>query len=152
MSGTKVAQAVIKNITYTEDNNISDIENEVVLQTIASELGLAPRIFTIKYERDHAVLAVEEIKEMCLADMYGEKAGDLPESIWEKIRDALQLLYDEEGIEYVALSPYNFVEREDGSICITNFGDAFIGDGDDEIDPVLQDFLDGANEWNEDFI
>jgi hypothetical protein len=152
MSGTKVAQAVIKNITYTEDNNISDIENEVVLQTIASELGLAPRIFTIKYEDDHAVLAVEDVKEMCLADMYGEKAADLPESLWDKIRQAVKLLLDEEGIEYVALSPYNFVEREDGSIYITNFGDAFIGDEDDEIDPVLQDFLDGTNEWSEDFI
>jgi RIO-like serine/threonine protein kinase len=152
MSGTEVAKAVIKNITYTEDNNISDIENEVVLQTIASELGLAPRIFTVKYEDDHAVLAVEEVEEMSVADMYGEKSEDLPEDLWERIRNAVKLLLDEEGIEYVALSPYNFVEREDGSIYITNFGDAYIGNGDEEIDPNLQDFLDGSNEWSADFL
>jgi RIO-like serine/threonine protein kinase len=151
MSGTEVAKAVIKNITYTEDNNISDIENEVVLQTIASELGLAPRIFTVKYEDDHAVLAVEEVEEMSVADMYGENSEDLPESLWDKIRNAVKILLDEEGIEYVALSPYNFVEREDGSIYITNFGDAYIGNGDEEIDQNLQDFLDGSNEWSADF-
>lgn len=45
-----------------------------------------------------------------LADIYGEEAEDIPQNYWDEISRIISILYYEEGIEYIDLTPYNLVE------------------------------------------
>ena len=66
----------------------------------------------------------------------------------------MNTLLEKEAIEYVDISPYNFIEVDD-NIYVVNFKDAFYSDektgGDGYINEFLDDFLEGENDWNPDF-
>ena len=66
---------------------------------------------------------MEDIDEMCLADMYGENIKDIPQHLLEQIYDILVKLYLQASIEYTDITPYNFIEKE-GRVYIIDFGDA----------------------------
>jgi hypothetical protein len=86
-----------------------------------------------------------------LYTLYGDDPADIPDWIWEQIRLIIQILYDEEGIEYVDITPYNFMESN-RKIYILDFGDArYIPETDEPINWFLEEFLEGTNSWNPDF-
>lgn len=124
---------------------------EVEIQNIASELGFAPKIRKIFKEKDEWTVLMDNLGiENSLVNIYGENAEDVPDDIWDQIRDMIRTLYEEYEIEYVDVTPYNFLEV-DGKIWMVDFGDArFVKTGID-IDWYLQEFLDGENTWNPDF-
>ena len=125
-------------------------ELEVELQTIASKYYFAPRISNIEKNGQHVRIHMEDVEELCLADAYGDDPKDIPEWIWDDIREIITTLYEEEGIEYVDITPYNFIEK-DGKIYIIDFGDARYNTG-PEIDWFLTEFIyEEKNCWNPDY-
>ena len=133
---------------FTKEITSSKSELEIELQTIASKYGFCPRI--LKTEDDGKVVRVhmEDVEEEPLVVEYGEDPSDVPDWIWNEIRRMIQTLYDEEGIEYVDITPYNFIEKN-GRIYMIDFGDAKYTNG--EPDWFLAEFLEGENSWNPDY-
>jgi serine/threonine-protein kinase RIO1 len=82
--------------------------------------------------------------------MYGDTIGDIPEWIQEAILDILYALYTVAKIEYIDVTPYNFIER-DGVVWIIDFGHA--KDVADEMDPYLDEVFASWNlsKWNPEF-
>lgn len=63
----------------------------------------------------------------------------------------VRTLFEEEGIEYIDITPYNFLENE-GELYMIDFGDARYIPTNIEMDWFLKEFLeDGVNSWNPDF-
>lgn len=133
---------------FTKEISLSKSELEIELQTIASNYGFCPRI--LRTEEDGKVVRVhmEDVEEEPLVVEYGEDPSDIPDWIWNEIRRMIQTLYDEEGIEYVDITPYNFIEKN-GRIYMIDFGDAKYIDG--ETNWFLAEFLEGENSWNPDY-
>lgn len=129
------------NVPYEE------IRREARLQRRAAAIGISPRVIRCTQN----TIAMENMREECIADKYGEDIDDIPEWIKEDIMDILYLLYSVIGIEYIDVTPYNFIEKH-GVIWIIDFGHA--KDADDyEIDPYLdQVFADWKlTKWNTEF-
>jgi len=139
----------IKTILY---DNVSQgkISLEAELQRIASKYKFCPEIYDVAYSTDKAFITMENLNEMCIADKYGEDPSKLPETYWNQIREILKTLLYEEGIEYIDITPYNFIEKED-KIYIIDFGHAYYTNKKKNINWFLQELLDGSNSWNPDF-
>jgi tRNA A-37 threonylcarbamoyl transferase component Bud32 len=132
------------------------IDREIEMQEISSKYGFSPKIINSKItfnKEDNKYIGnitMEHIKEMCLADKYGEDPQNIPKIIWDQIRIILKILYNEEGIEYIDITGYNFIEKN-GKVYIIDFGDAIYSKKDKEINWFLNYFLCGHNGWNPDF-
>jgi len=125
-------------------------ELEIELQTIASKYGFAPRILTINGNE----VTMEKINGPCLADLYTDDPTMIPDWIWKEIRRILRVLLEREGIEYIDITSYNFIQESDtNKIWIIDFGHAHytkVKEG-NPINWFLQDILDGVRDWNPDF-
>ena len=131
----------------------NDALNEIELQKIASSYGFAPKIIDVNFTTDSCEINMEDLgKEHTLFDIYGEEAENIPKNIWEQIRHILGILYYRENIEYIDITPYNFILLEN-KVYIIDFGHAQKKEStdDEEINYFLEDFLNGVNEWNEEF-
>jgi tRNA A-37 threonylcarbamoyl transferase component Bud32 len=121
------------------------IRKEARLQRHAAALGLAPKIIRCTSR----TIVMEDLKAKCLADVYGDKIEDLPEWVKEDILDILNTLYTAGGIEYVDITPYNFIEL-DGIVWIIDFGHAKYAS--ETVDSFLEEILDNWElKWNPDF-
>lgn len=138
--------------TFTKiiEDEEEKIALEVELQTVAHKYSFAPEIYDYGYNYDdeEGVIDMEFIDEVCLADKYGVEPENIPEYIWDKIRCILNILFFEEGICYIDITPYNFIEK-DGEVYIIDFGDAYYSKNMNEF---LNKFLvENHNGWNPDF-
>jgi tRNA A-37 threonylcarbamoyl transferase component Bud32 len=122
---------------------------EVELQMEAASLGFAPRILAVEKDENEWIIVMEDIEADCLADVYGEDPEDIPEWIWDDIRLIVSTLLTEKSIEYIDITPYNFIEK-DGRVYIIDFGDAKYEDA-DETNWFLLEFINGENSWNPDY-
>ena len=123
----------------------SKIDLEAELQDVAWKCGFAPEIFKLTDD----TIYMEKIDGHTLADVYGEDPNNVPPRIWRKIRDMVTHLWEEEGIEYVDITPYNFIET-DNRIYMIDFGDAKYSDT-EPMNWFLKEFIEGENSWNPDF-
>jgi len=139
----------IKQIKYTE-RSTDKINLEIELQQIASRYKFCPKIIKTNYDETKCTIEMENLNEMCLADKYGDLAEHIPVEFWEQIRNILVTLYEVEGIEYIDITPYNFIEK-DNKVYIIDFGDAYYIKKNKPINWFLQEVLDGYNGWNPDF-
>ena len=105
-----------------EFNNVpyKTICNEVELQTRAAYAGFAPMILATDKK---TYIEMENLDEMCIADMYGEDIDAIPNYIIEEIYVILERLYTQYDIEYIDVTPYNFIEYA-GKTWIIDFGHA----------------------------
>jgi RIO-like serine/threonine protein kinase len=94
---------------------------EAELQNIAAEYGFAPKIHSI----DGSSVTMDKIDGACLADIYTDDPYKVPDAIWFEINRILAVLYEREGIEYIDITSYNFMEDKQGKIWIIDFGDAY---------------------------
>jgi RIO-like serine/threonine protein kinase len=128
-----------------------DIDNEIELQIVASKYGFCPKIFGYTFDEMGCIIKMENLNEMCLADKYGDLSEHISKDIWKKIHHIIGTLYEIEGIEYIDITPYNFIEKE-GKVYIIDFGHAKYIDKKKKINWFLDEFInDGINEWNPDF-
>jgi len=123
---------------------------EIELQTIAANYGFAPQI----HHADGDLIQMEAIKGHCLADLYTDDPKKVPDWIWDEIHRILAILFEREGIEYVDITSYNFIQENDtNKIWIIDFGHAYYtksSDGDAE-NWFLREILEGEKSWNPDF-
>ena len=132
------------------------ISREIEMQEISSSHGFSPKIiksqitFNKEDEKYIGNITMENLNEMCLADMYGEDPKDIPKIVWDQIRVILKILYFDEGIEYIDITGYNFIEKK-GKVYIIDFGDARYSKKDRQMNWFLSYFLGGHNGWNPDF-
>lgn len=125
--------------------------HEIGIHSVVSQLGYAPKILRVFKEPSQWTILMEYLGNECtLYDIYGENAEDIPNHIWDTMRTMLSVLYDNCDIEYVDITPYNFLEV-DGELWIIDFGDAQYVDPAIEMNWFLSEFLDGKNAWNPDF-
>jgi serine/threonine-protein kinase RIO1 len=97
------------------------------------------------------IILMENLNELCIADKYGDLPEHITNELWEQIHDIIEYLYETEGIEYIDITPYNFIEKE-GKVYIIDFGHAKYVDKKKKINWFLDEFInDGINEWNPDF-
>lgn len=143
----------LKRIHTKEQTDIDNCQREIALQIIASSYGFAPKITNVKKKRNMFLVSMEHFgNNSTLADIYGDDPKDIPKWGWTKIRNMISILYEEHKIEYVDITPYNFIEKDD-KIYMIDFGDAFINESNSVIPTnwFLQEFLEGENSWNPDF-
>ena len=133
---------------YIKEVSAVTSDLEIELQNIASMYKFCPRIFKTELCNNTVRIYMEDVEEEPLFSEYGDDPSNVPEWIWREIRRIITTLYEEEGIEYVDITPYNFLEK-DGRIYIIDFGDAKYING--EINWFLREFLDGENNWNPDY-
>ena len=132
------------------------ISREIEMQEIAANYGFSPKIikFQISFNKEDSKyignITMENLNELCIADRYGEDPRNIPKIIWDQIRVILRILYDEEGIEYIDITGYNFIDKN-GKVYIIDFGDAIYKKKNKEMNWFLSYFLGGHNGWNPDF-
>ena len=139
-----------KVIYYSEKITMESVELEAELQQVANMYGFSPKVTDVVYADDSATIHMEFIDEPCLYYKYGPEPEDIPEFVWEQIREKLKVLYDDERIEYIDVTPYNFIEK-DGDVYIIDFGHANYVEGEEELDDYFIDFMEGENDWNYDY-
>ena len=100
------------------------IEREIKLQKISSSYGFTPKIISTWINDGVYYIEMEKIDTMCLADKYGETSDDIPKKYWYQIKSIINLLFYREGIEYIDITPYNFIEKND-KIYLIDFGHAY---------------------------
>ena len=140
-------------MAYTKHFNDTSqyrIRLETNLQRAGSEYGLSPEII----ETDsRTFIKMEDLGEMCIADKYGENIDDIPDHIRRDIWNILWTLYSCCNIEYVDVTPYNFIEK-DGRVWVIDYGHAkYIkrGNVDAWLHRVLSDEQMILPEWNAEF-
>ena len=126
---------------------------EAELQDIAaSNYGFAPKI----QWTDGNSVQMDCVEGQCLADIYTDDPTMIPDAIWLKIEHMLAVLFEREGIEYVDITSYNFLEDTTGNIWIIDFGDAYYTSntrGEPATNWFLRSVLAGdfGKAWNPDF-
>jgi len=132
------------------------IEREIEMQKISANYGFTPNIISYQIEYCNTKKAyigkikMEHLNAPCLADIYSDDPSKIPKLHWNKIRYIIHTLYENEGIEYIDITGYNFIEK-DNKIYIIDFGDAQYTKKSEKINWFLEDFLNGYNGWNPDF-
>lgn len=117
---------------------------EIQLQRVAATHGFTPKVLS----QNGLVFEMENLNAPCLADVYGEAFHELPQWIQDEVRRIVAVLYEREGIEYVDITPYNFIEKN-GKLWIIDFGHAYYTE---PMNYFLKEFLLGnESTWNPDF-
>jgi len=149
---------------------------EPKLQSLCAEnYGFSPKILSVdKTDLPTVTMEMEKVHGHSLYELYGDDPSKVPAWIWERIRHMLVVLYEREGIQYIDITPFNFMlekevavaEAEEGSeekkedkavdressdrLWIIDFGDAFYTE-DEPLNWFLERVLDGEESWNPDF-
>ena len=149
LNATNTAKIFKKTINYEKNVTKTRCKLEVELQKKSSNHSFSPKILKSVFENDKCIIEMEDLEELSLADKYGDDPENIPNFIWAEIRRILYALYIKEEIEYIDITPYNFIEK-DNMVYIIDFGHAYYTKT-DEINWFLHDFLEGHNGWNPDF-
>lgn len=147
----------IKKISLYDKNGtnmISSIGHEIMLQKISSSYGFTPKILSTHCDDKYYYIEMENLNSMCIADKYGEEPYDIPKELWKQIKNIIQILYEKEGIEYIDITPYNFIEKNN-KVYLIDFGHAYLTDKtlNEPKNWFLKDFLSNKKlmEFNPDF-
>ena len=137
-----VAKMFRKDFTNTPSK---EIVREARLQQISANLGLSPKV--LKTDKK-TFIEMEKIDDMALAYRYGYDVEELPDDIRKQVYDLVETLYDH-GIQYVDITPYNYIEK-DGKVWIIDFGHA---SNRKRLCPYLKKMFNEGylHEWNADF-
>ncbi len=129
----------------------SNILREIEIQQIASTYGFTPKIINIIKTDLEYQIQMEKLDSECLANIYGENPSDIPDYFWDQMHCIIKMLYVREGIEYIDITPYNFIEVN-GRLYLIDFGDAKFKDKSVPINWFLKRFIfSEIEEYNPDF-
>ena len=131
---------------YIRSENKRNIDREYETQLIASKYEFAPKIYNYTVTRGFE----KKYYEGKLVMENWDEAKNIPALIWTQMRNIVKTLYEEECIEYIDITGYNFIEKN-GKVYIIDFGHAKYSKKDVPINWFLKKFLDGENAFNPDF-
>ena len=126
---------------------------EYYIHILAQQAGLpTPRI--IVYDSDTKQLTMEKIDGSNIADIYGAKSENVSLEIWENIRQLIKKLYSND-IVYPDITGYNFIQDSNNKLWIIDFGHAYLRTNtnkqSESYENFVLKFINGVNEYNEDF-
>jgi len=121
---------------------------EYKLHKYTYNLDIVPLPEPISYDKLTKKFTMRKIPNMCISDFYGDKAENVPDETFEKIRLIIKTLY-EHNISYPDITGYNFIELGT-KVYIIDFGHARF-DSSNKDDKFILKFINGAKEWNPDF-
>ena len=104
----------------------------------------------INYDKENKIMTMEKIDGMNVSDMYGEKADNVPDEIFEIIVNIIKTL-KKQDIEYPDITGYNFIEDKNiyGKIWIIDFEHAKINKN--ITNPHINSICNNVKKWNPDF-
>lgn len=133
----------IKNVSNRTE---AQFRNEVELQKRAARKGFAPKVIITDYK---TYIKMDKIDLLCIADQYGAKFTDTAKHLRDQIYEIVRRLYYECDIEYIDVTPYNFIEDTTGRVWVIDFGDALPVKRNWFLEELLENgFL---TKWNPDF-
>lgn len=138
-----------KTIIFSDKRPRESAELEIELQTIANRYGFSPKILNTEFTDTECHITMTKLG-MCLADRFGDKPEDIPKNFWIQIQSIVRTLYEVEGIEYIDITPYNFIEQN-GLVYVIDFGDALYTKGPETTNWFLKEFMEEPYGWNPDF-
>ena len=114
------------------------------------KLGIVNTPRVVRYQAHNKKLILEDVGNDNIANVYGEEPSDIPEEIFDKIRLIILTLY-QYGILYPDITGYNFIEHKgNGKIYIIDFEHATYNSS--EPNYFIDQFIDGSNNWNPEFL
>ncbi len=132
----------MSNIDVYVKKNVSLHEYAIHKYIQELEVFNVPKI--IAYDVERKVMVIEKLNHMNISDYYGEDALNVPEEIFNKIRNIIKNLV-KYNIEYPDITGYNFIEYEN-KIWIIDFEHARTITG--KLNGFVSNFIDGLNDWN----
>ncbi len=119
---------------------------------ISSKYYFTPKTLSINWIDTHVEIVMEKIKAQTLFERFGDESTDIPDWVWFEMRRIVTLLYTEEGIEYIDITPYNFMIDVNDKIWIIDFGHAYYTDVSRPINWFLTEFIyEEVKNFNPDF-
>lgn len=133
-------------MSFYHKSNIT--QDEIFFHTRALSLGIAPAICDV----GRNWVKMEHLNAHCLADKFGENPHDIPDAQWKQIHILIRRLFYQGNMEYIDITPYNFIEKNGVVWCI-DYGHVKEREGDIPKNWFLRDFIenDAMKEWNPDF-
>ena len=127
---------------YFIKKNVSLKEYEMHKHVHSLGIVNIPKI--LAYDRDTQVMLMERVNYMNVSDYYGDKSSDITPELFEKIRNIIKTLYDN-NIVYPDITGYNFIEFNN-CIWIIDFEHS-------NFKSLLNDdfvikFINGLDKWN----
>lgn len=119
----------IKSIKIYDSNGkdfTSSIENEINIQKLlGSKYDFVPKIISVQKANGYYLIEMENINEKCIGDKYGEEPDDIPKKYLIQMKNIIKKIFNEDKIEYIDITPYNFIESN-GKIYLIDFEHAYI--------------------------
>lgn len=134
-----------EDIYYTKEN-VSLQEYKIHAYVYDLQIVNIPKI--IHYDKKTKQMKMVRVGTMNVSDFYGEKAEDISEDLFAKIRSVIQTLYDH-NILYIDITGYNFIECGE-KLWIIDFEHAKYNAK--RKNKFVEKFLEGAHEWNPEFL
>ena len=105
----------------------------------------------LKYNEETQTMTTVCVGKCNVADFYGEDNKCTPPTIFEKVREIIQLLYDS-GIVYPDITGYNFIETgTEGKTKLWIFDFEHAEYLPKKTNDFVEEFLSGMDSWNPDF-
>jgi tRNA A-37 threonylcarbamoyl transferase component Bud32 len=132
-------------VYYTKENVSL---KEYKIHAYVYDLGIVNIPKIISYDKNTKQMKMVRVGIMNVSDFYGANAIDISEELFAKVREVIQTLYDN-NILYIDITGYNFIESEN-KLWIIDFEHAKFNAK--QKNKFVERFLEGANEWNPEFI
>jgi RIO-like serine/threonine protein kinase len=140
-------------VANTNDMNLDIFEktnvgyDEYLIAVLLQRTTQLPIPEIYGYNSDTKTMRVKKMDHLSLADFYGINDVEFPKEIYECVRKIVQTL-DNLGIDYPDITPYNFIEDDNGEIWIVDFEHASMRNQDEPRNEFMEKFLDGHDGWN----
>ena len=115
----------IKTLPYNKVSKSSAQLEYEIQNYLASKYDFVPKIDTILFLNTYTEIKMQKINGFTLADKISDEPTEIPIWIWNEIRRIIKILYYEEGIEYIDITPYNFMIDANDKIWLIDFGHAY---------------------------
>ncbi len=104
----------------------------------------------VMYNKTTRQFVMAKIDGMSVSDMYGDNIEDIPDDVYEQIREIMMKLVDT-GIEYPDFTGYNFVldNNVPNKLWLIDFEHATCGDSTDN--EFIMGVYSGAKTWNDEY-
>jgi RIO-like serine/threonine protein kinase len=115
----------VKKLPYSKvSKKAAQLEYELQ-NYISLKYNFSPKVDSLTFMSTYSEIIMQKIQGKTLADKYGHESTDIPNWVWNEMRRIVTTLYNDEGIEYIDITPYNFMIDENDKIWIIDFGHAY---------------------------